>query len=107
MESRHGANALKVKMALRTVSPVQLFHKNVLFLFAGGTVSQVRYRNHRDMPQKKKKNPFVKRHTDFIKHLSIALVKHERVCTTARKAEQLRQYGDLVRQIFLLIQVLN
>lgn len=71
---------------------------------ASGTISQVRYKNHRDLPQKKRINVFVKRHTDLIKHLCIALVKHERVFTTMNKAKQLQEYGDLVRffQIIML-----
>ncbi len=67
--------------------------------FFGATLVQVRHRSYRHLPQKKKKNPFVKRHTDFIKHLCIALVNHERVLTTVFKAQQLQQYGDLVRPI--------
>lgn len=65
-------------------------------LLNGAAFLQVRHRTQRHMPQKIRKNPFVDRHTDFIKHLCIALVKHERVCTTLKKATQLQQYGDLV-----------
>jgi len=88
-------------MALRlckdlTLSPTRCTHNSQLLLIAGGNVSQVRFKNRRDAPQKKRVNVFVKRHTDLIKHLCIALVKHERVLTTANKALQLQEYGDLL-----------
>lgn len=73
---------------------------NTLLLLKGINVSQVRYKNHRDLPQKKRVNVFVKRHTDLIKNLCVALVKHDRVFTTTNKARQLQEYGDLVRCFF-------
>ena len=57
----------------------------------------VRFRVRRKMPTKKRINPFVQRRTDFIKKLVLALVQHERIQTTDRKAQQLKKYGDLVR----------
>ncbi|KAL9965873.1 hypothetical protein ACROYT_G029727 [Oculina patagonica] len=48
------------------------------------------------MPTKKRINPFVQRRTDLIKKLVLALVQHERIQTTDRKAQQLKQYGDLL-----------
>ena len=56
----------------------------------------VRYKTHRKFPTKKKINPFVKPRTDLIKKLVLALVQHERIQTTHRKALQLKKYGDLV-----------
>ena len=90
------------KMALRmfkslTLAPGKCTRNSQMLWIAGGTISQVRYKNHRDLPQKKRVNVFVKRHTDLIKRLCIALVKHERVFTTMNKAKQLQEYGDLVR----------
>lgn len=65
----------------------------------------VRYRVRRRMPTKKRINPFVQRRTDLIKKLVLAIVQHERIQTTDRKAQQLKKYGDLVREniIFLWI----
>ena len=80
-----------------TFSSFKYIRNSQYLLPAAINICQVRYKNHRDLPQKKKVNPFVKRHTDLIKHLSIALVKHERVFTTMNKAKQLQEYGDLVR----------
>ena len=95
-------------MALRlfrdlTLSPTRCT-PNSQILIAAGSIFQVRFKNHRDLPQKKKVNVFVKRHTDLIKHLCIALVKHERVLTTVNKALQLQEYGDLVRCFFSVFQ---
>lgn len=56
----------------------------------------VRYKTHRKFPTKKKINPFVKPRTDLIKKLVLALVQHERIQTTHRKALQLKKYGDLI-----------
>ena len=55
-----------------------------------------RLRNRRQMPTKKKINPFVSRYTDVIKHLSITLVKYERLLTTLGRARELQKYGNLV-----------
>ena len=90
------------KMALSLVKEAsylstKYFRNNHFLLVAGNNFCQVRYKNHRQLPQKKKVNVFVKRHTDFIKNLCIELVKHERVFTTISKAKQLQEYGDLVR----------
>ncbi|KAJ7378278.1 54S ribosomal protein L17 mitochondrial [Desmophyllum pertusum] len=56
----------------------------------------VRYKTHRRRPTKKKISPFVQRRTDLIKKLVLALVQHERIQTTDRKAQQLKKYGDLL-----------
>ena len=56
----------------------------------------VRFKTHRQLPTKKRINPFVQKRTDLIKKLVIALVKHERLQTTLHKAQQLQKYGDLV-----------
>lgn len=57
----------------------------------------VRFKTHRKFPTKKRVNPFVQLRTDLIKRLVVALVQHERVQTTHKKALQLKKYGDLVR----------
>ena len=56
----------------------------------------VRNKTHGNLPQKRRINPFVKRHTDFIKHLCIALVKYERIQTTYERARKLEKYGNML-----------
>lgn len=81
---------------VKSTSSFQLVKNHALPLLNASIFCQVRYKHARQWPKKEKKNPFVSRRTDFIKHLCIALVKHERVFTTREKARQLQQYGDLV-----------
>lgn len=50
----------------------------------------------RRMPTKPVENPFVKKKTNFIKELCVALVKFDRIQTTLHKALQLKAYGELV-----------
>lgn len=66
----------------------------------------VRYKTHRRRPTKKKISPFVQRRTDLIKKLVLALVQHERIQTTDRKAQQLKKYGDLVRQNIMHLRII-
>ena len=56
-----------------------------------------RCKTHGNLPQKRRPNFFVQRHTDFIKLLCIALVKYERIQTTLERAKKLEKYGNLVR----------
>ncbi|XP_065644149.1 large ribosomal subunit protein bL17 [Hydra vulgaris] len=65
-----------------------------LFLF-----SSIRHKYMGNVRQKRKINPFVKRHTDFIKELCIALVKYERIQTTFERAKVLEKYGNLLIEL--------
>ena len=56
----------------------------------------VRHKYMGNLRQKRKINPFIQRHTDFIKQLCIALVKFERIQTTFERAKVLEKYGNLV-----------
>ena len=80
-----------------TLSSTKYIHRYPMLWIGSCDTFQVRHRNHRELPKTKKWKKFLNRHTDFIKHLCISLVKHERVFTTMNKAIQLQEYGDLVR----------
>lgn len=64
------------------------------------TVVPQRYKTHHTrhskLPTKRLKNPFVQRHTDFIKLLCIALIKYERILTTCERAKILEKYCNLL-----------
>lgn len=55
-----------------------------------------RHGSFRNRPQVRRAHPKVKRHTDFIKHLAIALVKCERIQTTYARALRLEEYGNML-----------
>jgi len=58
-----------------------------------------RLKSHGNLPQKRRPNRFVERHTDFIKLLCIALVKHERIQTTLERAKKLERYGNMLIEL--------
>ena len=85
----------KINMASRVLS--MLFKVSAARpLSSSFILLPVRFKTHRQLPTKKRINPFVQKRTDLIKKLVIALVKHERLQTTLHKAQQLQKYGDLV-----------
>ncbi|KAK2566510.1 39S ribosomal protein L17 [Acropora cervicornis] len=67
----------------------------------------VRYKTHRKFPTKKKINPFVKPRTDLIKKLVLALVQHERIQTTHRKALQLKKYEAEAKEKMIKTRIVN
>merc|ERR1712076_167389 len=58
-----------------------------------------RHKSHGNLRTKRLQNPFVQRNTDFIKLLSIALIKYERIQTTLERARKLEKYGNLLTEL--------
>jgi len=58
-----------------------------------------RHKSHGNLRTKRLQNPFVQRNTDFIKLLSIALIKYERIQTTLERARKLEKYGNLLIEL--------
>jgi len=65
----------------------------------GCTVALCRHKHMGNIPKKRLQNPWVKRNTDFIKLLCVALVKNERIQTTTGRALALRQYANLLVEL--------
>jgi len=72
--------------------------RNILLPTQHGILGLVacRHKSHGQLKTKRMQNPFVQRNTDFIKLLSIALVKYERIQTTLERAKKLEKYGNLL-----------
>merc|ERR1719427_733854 len=86
----------------RCLSLHYLNQRNQLFAMTGEVGSSLilcRDKSQGNRPTKRLKNPWVRRNTDFIKLLSIALVKYERIQTTKSRAVQLQHYGNLLVQL--------
>ena len=62
-----------------------------------------RPKSHGNLPEKRRINPFVRRNTDFIKLLCVALVKHERIQTTLERAKKIEKYGNLVKSFYCVL----
>lgn len=58
-----------------------------------------RHKTHGQLRTKRLKNPYIQRQTDFIKLLSIALVKYERIQTTLERAKKLERVGNLLIEL--------